>query len=184
MNSDMRRTFYFLIVGSIALIWLAHRMRLAMEKLVTGHPGDHALDMRYFGYSTEDVQGYFKRLGAEKRKLYLKMQTRIELAFILTYAIAGAAGGIWISAAIYSENWKLVSWIPFCGALLIVAAAVVDLDEGQAIRKLLKSWPELKDQDVARASRATRLKWVLIVAGMAMVLAGVVLIGIAKLKAS
>jgi hypothetical protein len=178
----MRRTFYFLIVGSIALIWLAHKMRLALERLATGQAGDHALDMRYLGYSTEDVRGYFERLGAEKRKLYLKIQTRIELAFILAYAIAGAASGIWISAAIYSENWKLVSWIPFIGALLIVAAAVVDLDEGQAIRKLLKSWPKITDPDVARASKATRSKWILLFTGLMMVIAGIVILVIAKLK--
>jgi hypothetical protein len=178
----MRRTFYFLIIGSIALIWLAHRMRLGLEKLATGVAGDHALDMRYFGYSSEDVRGYFERLGAEKRKAYLRIQTRIELAFILAYAIAGAAAGIWISAAIYNENWKLVSWIPFVGALLIVAAAIVDLDEAQAIRSLLKSWPNIQDKAVARASKATRLKWALTFAGLMMVLAGVILVVVAKLK--
>jgi hypothetical protein len=180
----MRRTFYFLIVGSIALIWLAHRMRLGLEKLATGVAGDHALDMRYFGYTSEDVRGYFERLGAQKRKTYLQIQTRIELAFILAYAIAGAASGIWISAAIFNENWKLISWVPFVGALLIVAAAIVDLDEAQAIRKLLKSWPKITDQDVARASKATRLKWLLLVAGLMMVLFGVIMVIVAKLKAA
>jgi hypothetical protein len=178
----MRRTFYFLIVGCIALIWLANRMRLAMEKLVTGHAGDHMLDMRFFGYTTEDVRGYFTRLGADKRLRYLKLQTRIELAFITAYGIAGAAAGIWISAVIFNENWKLVSWIPFLGGVLIAAAAVVDLDEGQAIRKLLKSWPKLDDASVARASRTTRIKWVLIFAGLLMVLLGIGLAAIAKLK--
>ncbi len=180
----MRRTFYFLIIGCIALIWLGHRMRLAMERLVTGQPGDHALDMRFFGYNMEDVSGYFQRLGADRRKDYLRIQTRIELAFIVAYGISGAAAGMWTSAALHAEKWTLASWAPFVGGLAIVAGAVVDLDEGSAIRKLLKSFPDLKAQDVERASKATRLKWLCIVLGLALVLAGVVLVMIAKLKAS
>jgi hypothetical protein len=178
----MRRTFYFLIVGCIALIWLANRMRNAMEKLVTGHPGDHALDMRFLGYSTDDVSGYFQRLGAERRRDYLRIQTRIELAFIMAYGIAGAAGGIWISAVIFNETWTLLSWVPFLGGLLLAAGAVVDLDEGQAIRKLLKSYPKLEDAAVERASKATRTKWLCIIPGLMLVLTGAVLAVVAKLK--
>ena len=178
----MRRTFYFLIIGLIALIWLAKRMRSAMLRLATGHPGDEALDMRFFGYSTEDVRGYFERLGAERRKDYLKIQTRVELAFIVAYAIAGSAGGVWMSASLYQESWRFASWVPLAGGLLIVAAAVIDLDEGQAIRKLLKSWPQLDPVIVARASKATRLKWLCIAAGLMLVLIGVALTVIAKLK--
>ncbi len=178
----MRRTFYFLILGCVALIWLGHRMRLAMERLVTGHPGDHALDMRFFGYSTEDVSGYFQRLGVDGRKDYLRIQTRIELAFIVAYGISGAAAGMWTSSALHAEKWTLISWIPFVGGLVIAMGAVVDLDEGSAIRKLLKSYPRIDDKDVARASKATRLKWLCIVFGLALVLAGAVLALIAKLK--
>ncbi|MFM9975499.1 MAG: hypothetical protein ACKVON_13115 [Beijerinckiaceae bacterium] len=178
----MQRTFYFLIVGSIALIWLAQRMRLAVQKLVTGHPGDHMLDLRFVGYSAEDVRGYCARLGEDKRSYYLKTQTRIELAFIMAYGIAGASAGVWVSAAIFNENWKLVSWVPFIGALFIVAAAIVDLDEGQAIRKLLKAYPRIDEAAVARASRTTRLKWLFLFLGVAMLLAGIMLVVVAKLK--
>jgi hypothetical protein len=178
----MRRTFYVLILGCIALVWLGHRMRLGFERLVTGHPGDHALDMRVFGYSTEDVTAYFSRLGAERRKDYLRIQTRIELAFITAYGIAGAAAGMWTSSALHAEKWTLASWAPFLGGLLITAGAVIDLDEGNAIRKLLKSYPAIKDADVARASKATRLKWLCILPGLILVLAGAGLAVVAKLK--
>jgi hypothetical protein len=159
-------------------------MRLAMERLVTGQPGDHMLDMRFFGYSVEDVSVYFQRLGADRRKDYLRIQTRIELAFIMAYGISGAAAGMWTSAALHAEKWTLASWAPFFGGLLVVAGAVVDLDEGNAIRKLLKSYPRLDAQDVARASKATRLKWLCIILGLALVLFGVGFVLIAKLKAS
>ncbi len=178
----MRRTFYFLILGCIALIWLGHRMRLAMERLVTGTPGDHALDMRFFGYGVEEVSGYFERLGSEKRKDYLRIQTRIELAFIVAYGISGAALGMWTSSALAAEKWTLASWVPFLGGLLIATGALVDLDEGSAIRKLLKSYPRIEAGDVARASKATRLKWLCIFVGLALVLAGALLAIIAKLK--
>jgi hypothetical protein len=178
----MRRTFYLLILGCVALVWLTHRMRIEMQKLTTGHPGDHALDMRVFGYGVEEVRGYFERLGPERRRRYLWMQTIWELAFILAYGIAGAAAGMSVSAALAGDGYSLLSWGPFVGGLLIVAAAVIDLDEGQAIRKLLKSWPRLDAAQVARASRATRLKWLSLIPGLALVLTGVVLAAIAKLK--
>ncbi|MCA3565335.1 MAG: hypothetical protein IOC90_09890 [Methylocystis sp.] len=178
----MRRTFYFLIIGCVALIWLGHRMRLALERLMTGHPGDHALDMRFFGYSTEDVAGYFQRLGAEGRKDYLRIQYRIELAFIIAYGISGAAAGMWTASALYAEKWSLLSWLPFLGGLLVAAAAIVDLDEGSAIRKLLKTYPRLDETAVRRASQATRLKWLCLFAGLMLVLLGVGMFAIAKLK--
>lgn len=178
----MRRTFYVLILGVVALIWLAHRMRLEMQRLATGHPGDHALDMRVFGYGVEDVRGYFERLGPDRRRRYLRMQTLWELAFIVAYGISGAAAGMYVSAALFGDGWRLLSWGPFVGGLLIVAGAVVDLDEGAAIRKLLKAWPRLDPAQVARASKATRLKWLCVVPGLALTLAGAVFVLIAKLK--
>lgn len=178
----MRRTFYALILGCIALVWLGHRMRLAFEKLATGQPGDHALDMRVFGYTTEEARGYLDRLKADGRKRYLQTQTRLELAFIAAYAIAGAAAGMWLSAALHGENWKLVAWGPFAGGLLVAAAAVVDLDEQSAVRKLIKSFPRLDDLSVQRASRATRLKWLLLGLGLMLILAGLVAFAIARLK--
>jgi hypothetical protein len=178
----MRRTFYFLIIGCVALVWLAHRMRIEMQRLATGHPGDHALDMRVFGYGVEEVRGYFTRLGPERRRRYLRIQTFWELAFITAYGIAGAAAGMHVSAALSNDGWRLLSWGPFAGGLLIVGAAVVDLDEGQAIRKLLKAWPKLDETQVARASRATRLKWLCLGAGLMLVVAGTVFVAVAKLK--
>ena len=178
----MRRTFYFLILGCIALIWLTHRMRQEMQRLATGHPGDHALDMRFLGYGLEDVRGYFERLGPDRRKRYLRIQAFWELAFITAYGISGAAAGIYVSAMLYNDGWRLLSWGPFLGGLLIVAGALVDLDEGQAIRKLLKSWPKLDEAQVRRASNATRLKWLCVVPGLALTLAGVIFVIIAKLK--
>jgi len=178
----MRRTFYILILGCIALVWLAHRMRMEMQRLATGHPGDHALDMRVLGYGVEDVRGYFERLGPERRKRYLRVQTLWELAFITAYGVAGAAGGVHISATLYNDGWTLLSWGPFAGGLLIVGGAIVDLDEGQAIRKLLKAWPRVDAAQVQRASKATRLKWLCVIPGLALVLAGVAFAVIAKLK--
>ncbi|MGL5136837.1 MAG: hypothetical protein ACRC7G_03625 [Beijerinckiaceae bacterium] len=178
----MRRTFYALILGCIALVWLGHRMRLAFEKLATGQPGDHVLDMRVFGYSPEEARGYLERLGADGRKRYMRVQVRLELAFILAYAIAGASAGMWISAALHQETWKLAAWIPFAGGLLLVAAAVVDLDEQAAVRKLIKAFPRFDDAAVQRASRVTRLKWLLIGLGLAATLVGVVIFLIARLK--
>jgi hypothetical protein len=178
----MRRTFYALILGCIALVWLAHRMRLEFQKLATGHPGDHALDMRVFGYNTHEVKMYFARLGEDRRKRYLRLQSFLELAFLTAYGIAGAAAGMWTSSALHMEKWALASWAPFVGGMLIAAAAIIDLDEGNAIRKLLKTYPMFSDADVARASRATRLKWLCIAAGLMLLLLGVALFAVAKLK--
>jgi hypothetical protein len=178
----MRRSFYFLIVGVIALIWLGNRMRGAFERLATGEPRQNALDMRYFGYSGDDARSYLFALGADKRKHYLRTQTLIEMPFILAYGVAGASAGVWLSAVIFAENWKLLSWLPFVGGMLLAATAVIDLDEANAIRKLIKVYPDVTNPLVARASKATRLKWAFAALGLALVLVGAVLAAIAKLK--
>jgi hypothetical protein len=91
---------------------------------------------------------------------------------------------MWLSAAIANQNWKIVSWLPFLGAFLIFAGALCDIDEGSALRKLLKSYPKLAETDVARANRNTRFKWLLLLPGLATLLVGAAVLGIALLKAS
>jgi hypothetical protein len=50
------------------------------------------------------------------------------------------------------------------------------------VRNLIKAFPRLDDAAVLHASRATRLKWLLIGLGLAATLVGSVVFAIARLK--
>jgi hypothetical protein len=159
------------------------KFRTAMRAMATRVPGQSMLDMRPFGYDAKDVNSFLNALGQEGRRAYLRTLTRIELPFIIAYAILFGAAGMWLSAAISTQNWKIVSWLPFIGSFLIFGGALCDIDEGAALRKLIKTYPEASEANVARASRNTRLKWLLLVIGVATLLIGAVVLAIAMLKA-
>lgn len=178
----MRRSMYLAILGAIAFLWLLMKFRAAMRAMATRVPGQSMLDMRPFGYDAKDVSSYLGALGQEGRRAYLRTLTRIELPFIIAYAILFGAAGMWLSAAIAAENWKIISWLPFFGSFLIFGGALCDIDEGAALRKLLKTHPEASETNVARANRNTRFKWLLLVVGIATMLIGAVVLAVAKLK--
>jgi hypothetical protein len=178
----MQRSFYFLIVGAIVMLWVGQRLRLAYRRLGGNPSGGKALDMRVFGYSAEEAKHYLALLGEDGRRYYLKTQTRLELPFIIGYGLTGAAMGAWLSAGIQKSGWSLASWVPLIGGLLVALGAVVDLDEGQAIRKLIRAFPRLDAAAVARSAGKTRLKFALLFVGAVLVLAGMVVAGVAYLK--
>jgi hypothetical protein len=178
----MRQGLYLLILFALGMVWLVHRLRLTMERLATGQKGDHLLDFRFLGYSREEVAAYFQRLGPERRALYRGKQLRLELFFIIGYGIAAAGVGFWISSVLTNAGYRLPSWLPLAGGGLVALAAMVDIDEGQRIGKLLRSWPQLTEHDVARASSATRLKWALLLPGAVGILAGIVIAGVVLVK--
>jgi hypothetical protein len=178
----MRRSMYLAILGAIAFLWLLLRFRAAIRSMALRTPGKPMLDLRPFGYDSQDVAAYLGALGQEGRRSYLRTLTRIELPFIIAYAILFGAAGMWLSAAISAQNWKLVSWLPFIGSFLIFGGALCDIDEGAALRKLIKTFPQSSEINVARASRNTRLKWLFLVLGISTLLIGAVVLAVAMLK--
>jgi hypothetical protein len=178
----MRRTVYVVVLFSLALVWLAHRMRLSVAKLATGEKTDKALDFHVFGYDADLVRGYFSRLGEAGRRHYLKKYLRLDAIFALCYGIAGAAIGFWIASLIHQAGYRWLAWLPGLGGFAIAAAALFDIDEGQAVGTLLRAWPTLDPAVVARASRATRFKWIAVIGGLALVTLGLGIAGVALLK--
>lgn len=178
----MRQGLYLLILFAIGMVWLVHRLRATMEKLATGREGDRLLDFRFLGYSRDDVLAYFQRLGPERRALYRGKQLRLELFFIVGYGIAAAGIGFWLSSVLTNAGHRLPAWLPLAGGGLVALAAMVDVDEGQRIGKLLRTWPNILQADVARASNATRLKWALLFPGLLALLAGVVVAAVVLVK--
>lgn len=158
----MSRIILVLVLASAALVWLADRMRRSVARLATGHAGDRLLDLRPFGYSRDQVLAYFVRLGPERRRHYLKRQIRLDAAFAFAYGIAGAAWGFWIAAVLSGDGRPRLSYVAMAAGFAMALAAAADLDEGVRIGKLLKGFPHIDATAVARAARATRLKWALL----------------------
>jgi hypothetical protein len=178
----MRNSLYLLVLFALGMVWLVHQLRKSLLRLATGHAGDRLLDFRFFGYGRPEVSAYFERLGAERRALYRGKHLRLELLFIIGYGIAAAGIGFWFSAVLANAGYRLLAWIPLAGGGLVALAAMADVDEGQRIGKLLRTWPKLADHDIARAARATRLKWLMLLPGLVAILAGVAMAAVVLIK--
>jgi hypothetical protein len=168
----MRNSLYLLVLFALGMVWLVHQLRRTLERLATGVAGDRLLDFRFFGYDRTVVTSYFERLGPERRALYKGKHLRLELLFIIGYGIAAAGIGFWFSAVLTNAGYKWLAWLPLIGGGLVAMAAMADVDEGQRIGKLLRTWPKLSDADVARAAKATRAKWLMLLPGLVAIIAG------------
>jgi hypothetical protein len=168
----MRNSLYLLVLFALGMVWLVHHLRKTLERLATGQASDRLLDFRFFGYDRAVVAAYFERLGPERRQLYKGRFLRLELLFIIGYGIAAAGIGFWFSAVLTNAGYRWLAWLPLLGGGLVALAAMADIDEGQRIGKLLRTWPKLTDADVGRASKSTRMKWFMLFPGIVAIIAG------------
>jgi hypothetical protein len=177
----MQRSFYAVIIAAIAFMWMAQKMWGSIRRIESGASGEKILDMRLMGYTPAEAHRFISLIGDEGRSRY-RWQLRLEWLFILAYGILGGSMGLALTGFIYNQGWKLLAWVPSIGGLLLVAAALVDLDEGQHVAKLIKTWPKQDEASAAKAARATRLKWLCIFGGVCVMLVGIALAVIARLK--
>jgi hypothetical protein len=178
----MQRSFYAVILAAIAFLWMAQKMIGSIRRIESGASGQKLLDMRITGYSPTEAHRFVSLIGEEGRARY-RWQLRLEWLFIAAYGIFGGSAGIALTGFIYNQGWKILAWVPTVGGLLIVAAALADLDEGQHIARVLKTWPKTDEAAAGRAARATRLKWLFVFAGVALIIVGIAFAVIARLKA-
>jgi hypothetical protein len=177
----MQRSFYAVLVAAIAFMWMAQKMWGSIRRIESGASGEKILDMRIMGYSPAEAHRFIGLIGEDGRTRY-RWQLRFEWLFILAYGILGGSMGIALTGFIYNQGWKLLAWVPSIGGLMLVMAALVDLDEAQHVAKLIKTWPKTDEKAAIKAGRATRLKWLLIFGGICMMLVGIALAVIARLK--
>ncbi len=178
----MQRSFYAVILASIAFMWMAQKMMASIRRIESGASGETILDMRMTGYTPAEAHRFIGLIGEEGRMRY-RWQLRLEWLFILAYGILGGSVGIALTGFIHNQGWKLLAWIPTIGGLFFVAAALLDLDESQHVARLLRTWPKTDEKAAAKAARATRLKWLSVFAGLCIILAGIAIAVVAKLKA-
>jgi hypothetical protein len=178
----MQRSFYAVIIAAIAFMWMAQKMLASIRSIESGASGEKVLDMRIFGYTPAEAHRFIGLIGEEGRTRY-RWQIRLEWLFILAYGILGGSVGVALAGFIYNQGWTLAAWIPGLGGLFFVAAALFDLDESQHVARLLKTWPKTDMAAAGRAARATRLKWLCTFAGLCVVILGLALAVIARLKA-
>jgi hypothetical protein len=177
----MQRSFYAVIIAAIAFMWMAQKMMASIRRIESGASGQKILDMRITGYTPAEAHRFIGLIGEEGRSRY-RWQLRLEWLFILAYGILGGSVGVALTGFLVNQGWGLLGWLPAIGGVLFVAAALVDLDEGQHVSKLLKTWPKTDEPTALRAARATRLKWLCIFGGLCVTIAGLSLAVIARLK--
>jgi hypothetical protein len=177
----MQRSFYAVILAAIAFMWMAQKMWGSVRRIEAGASGQKLLDMRLTGYTPAEAHRFISLIGDDGRGRY-RWQLRLEWLFIAAYGILGGSIGISLTGFIYNQGWKLLAWVPSIGGLFFVAAALADLDEGQHIGKLLKTWPKTDETVAGRAAKATRLKWLCVFVGLALIILGAAFAVIAKLK--
>lgn len=178
----MQRSFYAVIVAAIAFMWMAQKMLASIRRIQSGAMGETILDMRMTGYTPAEAHRFIGVIGEEGRTRY-RWQLRFEWLFILAYAILGGSVGLALTGFIYNQGWKLLAWVPSIGGFLLVMAALMDLDEAQHVAKLLKTWPKTDEATALKAARATRLKWLCVFGGVCVLILGIALAVIARLKA-
>ncbi len=179
----MQRSFYAVIVAAIVFMWMAQKMMSSIRRIESAAPGHRILDLRLTGYTPAEAHRYISLIGDEGRSRY-RWQIRLEWLFIAAYGILGGSAGLSLTGFIYNQGWKVLAWVPAAGGLCFVAAALFDLDESQHIARLLKVWPKTDESAGARAARATRRKWLAVFAGLSLMVLGVVIAVVARLKAA
>lgn len=118
------------------------------------------LESDWNGFTVDDVSKLFAAYGDEKRARYRGRVLPADAAFAVIYAMVGAAtvvglimrGQPWWVAALCGGGWLL--------------GGLCDVMENLALARLLDRYPQLAADDVAFASRITRVKLVLFCVGI------------------
>lgn len=110
------------------------------------------LDTR-FSYTRDDVINEFKKLKPEGRKLYTFIVGRIDMAYPLIYGLFF----ILILAYLFKKTTKIDSKVILI-ALLPALGMLFDYLENMNTLHLLKRYPAISVQNVARGEQMTRMK--------------------------
>lgn len=118
------------------------------------------LESDWNGFTVADVSKLFAAYGDEKRARYRGRVLPADAAFAVIYAMVGAAtvvglimrGQPWWVAALCGGGWLL--------------GGLCDVMENLSLARLLDRYPQVAADDVAFASRITRIKLALFSAGI------------------
>lgn len=119
------------------------------------------LENDWNGYNAADVEKLFALYGEAHRDRYRYRVLPADVAFAFTYAIVGAV----LIAGLIMRGQP--GWVAaLCGGGWLLGG-LCDVAENLAVARLLDKYPKVEPGDVAFASRATQLKLVLFLAGIA-----------------
>lgn len=126
-----------------------------------------SLDSRN-GYTCAEVKDYFDAIGAEGRDIYRFVVGRVDMVFPIVYGLLMLSAMAWLYRA-YGGRFPILMGL-FC---LPVLTMLFDYLENFNTLRLLKSYPELVESEVKRASRITLIKRYLFIASLlTVILAG------------
>ena len=135
-------------VGVMLFFWLAGlwASRAGVPRL---------LENDWNGFTVADVHKLFDAYGETRRRIYRNRVLPADVAFAFFYGIIGAL----TIYALLSRGQPL--WLAaLCGGGWLLGA-LFDVAENLSVARLLDTYPEIAERDVAFASRVTQIKLVL-----------------------
>jgi hypothetical protein len=160
----MPRIFWVILAATLAA-WLAMNL-WTVPRIEEAAGGLRLLDMRFTGYSHEEVQAFVSALGAEGAALYLGAQYWLDMLFPPL-----------LGAVIFLFFRWLFRGLP--GLVIGIASltyVAADILENLAVAAILRAGVDgLTPQMAATASLWTTAKWGLALIGVAMLVIGIAL---------
>ena len=161
----MMPQIFWITLGAALSAWLGMNLWSApkIEELAGGL---RLLDMRFTGYSFDDVQDFLAAIGDEGTALYLGPQFWLDMIFP---PLLGA-----LLFIIYRWLFPALSGLAICAASVTYVAT--DFLENLAIAALLRAGADgVTHEMIAMAHRWTIAKWSLSVFGVVLLVVGIAL---------
>lgn len=139
------------VTFTILFLWLMHAM--VIPQLMSMSGGMKILDMMPTGYNYDYVTGLFQKLGDEGRDLYMNLQLVLDLFYPFFFGMAGCITLVLLFKKIYATHTRAIYL-----AYLPLVAMVFDYGENFGIHCLLKNYPNITENTVARVNTFTLIK--------------------------
>lgn len=158
----MLRIFWFILAAMLAA-WLSMNL-WTVPRIEELSGGLRLLDMRFTGYSLDEVQDFIAAIGDEGAALYLGAQFWLDMIFP---PLLGAV-------LFFTYRWLFLGLPGLIIGTASLSAAMVDLLENMAVAAMLRAGADgLTPQMAATANQLTTTKWSLALVGLVMLIIGI-----------
>lgn len=160
----MPRTFWIILAATLAA-WLSMNL-WTVPRIEETAGGLRLLDMRFTGYTYEEVQEFVSAISDEGTALYLGAQYWLDMVFP---PLLGAVIFLFF-------RWLFPGLPGLITGIVSLSYVVADILENLAVAAILRAGVDgLTPQMAATANQWTTVKWGLALVGLAMLVIGVAL---------
>jgi hypothetical protein len=159
----------------VFMFWFINFAPMTMPELLKITNGETILDLHQKGYSPDEAYGVLERFGEAGRNYNLKVIIPVDFIFPLSYGLFYFI----MLTLLFKPLLAGKSWLI---GLVGVLACFTDWVENIFIMFLLLNYPQRLDGVASMASNLTLAKGMLIMLSMLLVLVGLVLLGVRKIR--